>query len=455
MSNKNISFTRTMLSIAIPVTLQNLLFSSFTLIDTVMVGSLGDLPLAAVGMAGKWSWFLGVVLYGFTSGASVFIAQYFGAGDERGIHRTYGLMSILSMAVSLLFTALALCFPELIIRFFTQDAAAVEAAKPYLRIIALSYPFLALTRSGSTLLQSTQKVSIPFVAAACSVATNILFNALLIFGLCGFPALGISGAAIASVMATAVNAAVIYLLGIKQKTLLVAPFKRMFDISRPFIKEYLDIAAPAMFNETIWALSYLIYCSIYGHMSTEAYAAITVVKSIEDLTCVAIFGLGSSCAVMIGSMIGRGDLHNAKRCAWYHIALTAALSAIFGLALIIARGAVMSLFGVSDVVRADASAVMMIFGLELVVHNLPYMMVCGIFRAGGDTRTGLIVDLISAYLIGIPITAAAGLLLHMSVPATYLIMYLVEDVFKVFVYGKHLISNKWIRPVVKAPIADA
>lgn len=444
-----------MLSIAIPVTLQNLLFSSFTLIDTVMVGSLGDLPLAAVGMAGKWSWFLGVVLYGFTSGASVFIAQYFGAGDERGIHRTYGLMSILSMAVSLLFTALALCFPELIIRFFTQDAAAVEAAKPYLRIIALSYPFLALTRSGSTLLQSTQKVSIPFVAAACSVATNILFNALLIFGLCGFPALGISGAAIASVMATAVNAAVIYLLGIKQKTLLVAPFKRMFDISRPFTKEYLNIAAPAMFNETIWALSYLIYCSIYGHMSTEAYAAITVVKSIEDLTCVAIFGLGSSCAVMIGSMIGRGDLHNAKRCAWYHIALTAALSAIFGLALIIARGAVMSLFGVSDVVRADASAVMMIFGLELVVHNLPYMMVCGIFRAGGDTRTGLIVDLISAYLIGIPITAAAGLLLHMSVPATYLIMYLVEDVFKVFVYGKHLISNKWIRPVVKAPIADA
>ena len=455
MSNKNISFTRTMLSIAIPVTLQNLLFSSFTLIDTVMVGSLGDLPLAAVGMAGKWSWFLGVVLYGFTSGASVFIAQYFGAGDERGIHRTYGLMSILSMAVSLLFTALALCFPELIIRFFTQDAAAVEAAKPYLRIIALSYPFLALTRSGSTLLQSTQKVSIPFVAAACSVATNILFNALLIFGLCGFPALGISGAAIASVMATAVNAAVIYLLGIKQKTLLVAPFKRMFDISRPFTKEYLNIAAPAMFNETIWALSYLIYCSIYGHMSTEAYAAITVVKSIEDLTCVAIFGLGSSCAVMIGSMIGRGDLHNAKRCAWYHIALTAALSAIFGLALIIARGAVMSLFGVSDVVRADASAVMMIFSLELVVHNLPYMMVCGIFRAGGDTRTGLIVDLISAYLIGIPITAAAGLLLHMSVPATYLIMYLVEDVFKVFVYGKHLISNKWIRPVVKAPIADA
>ena len=168
----------------------------------------------------------------------------------------------------------------------------------------------------------------------------------------------------------------------------------------------------------------------------------------------AIFGLGSSCAVMIGSMIGQGNIDDAKRCAWYHIALTAALSAAFGLVLIVLRGAVMSLFGVSDIVRADASALLLIFGLELVVHNLPYMMVCGIFRAGGDTRTGLFVDIISAYLIGIPITAVVGLLLHMSVPMTYLIMYLVEDVFKVIIYGRHLISCKWIRPVVSAANTD-
>ena len=455
MSGKRASFTRTMLAIAIPVTLQNLLFSSFTLIDTVMVGSLGDLPLAAVGMAGKWSWFLGVVVYGLTSGASVFIAQYYGAGDKRGIQRTYGLMSMMIMAVSLLYSLVALCAPEFIIGFFTKDAAAVETAKTYLRIIALSYPFLALTRSGSTLLQSTQKVSIPFIAAACSVATNLVFNALLIYGLCGFPAMGVAGAAIASVLANAVNAAVIYLLGWKQKTMLFAPVSHLLDISRSFVKDYLRVGAPAMFNETVWALSYLIYCAIYGHMSTEAYAAITVVKSIEDLTCVAIFGLGSSCAVMIGSMIGRGEMEDAKRCAWYHLALTAALSFVFGMVLIVMRGTVMSLFGVSDVVRADASAVMLIFGLELVVHNLPYMMVCGIFRAGGDTRTGLIVDIISAYLIGIPITAFVGLVLHWSVPATYLVMYLVEDAFKVIVYGRHTLSYKWIKPVIKQNSNDA
>jgi len=440
-----------MLAIAIPVTLQNLLFSSLTFVDTLMIGALGDLPLAAVGMAGKWTWFLGIVLYGCTSGAAVFIAQYFGAGDERGIHRTYGLMSLLCVGTGLIFTALALLIPRRIVGAFTNDPAALETGTLYLRIVALAFPFQAIRRSTGTLMQSTQEVVIPFLSAVASVATNIVLNALLIFGLCGFPALGIAGAAIATVIASAVDAAFIHIAGWMKRTALCMPVKNMFAIDRSFVMRYLKIGAPAFVNEGIWALSYLIYCAIFGHMSTEAYAAITVVKSIEDLTCVAIFGLGSPCAVMIGSMIGQGDIDGAKRCARYHLILTAALSAVLGLGLIALRGVILSLFGVSATVRADASAVMMIFGLELVAHNLPYMMVCGVFRAGGDTRTGLIVDIFSAYLIGIPITAAAGLLLHLSVPATYLIMYLVEDVFKVFVYGRHALSGKWIRPVVQLP----
>jgi len=440
-----------MLSIAIPVMLQNLLFSSLTFIDTLMIGSLGDLPLAAVGMAGKWSWFMGIVLYGCTSGAAVFIAQYFGAKDEDGIQRTYGLMSILCMATAAVFTAAALLFPERIVGAFTNDPAAIETGTLYLRIVCLAFPFQAIRRSTGTLMQSTQQVVIPFLSAIVSVVTNVVLNALLIFGLCGFPALGVAGGAIATVIAAAADAVCIHAAGLVKKTVLCMPVRKMFAIDRAFVMRYLKIGAPAFINEGVWALSYLIYCAIYGHMSTEAYAAITVVKSIEDLTCVAIFGLGSSCAVMIGSLIGQGDIPGAKRCAWYHIKLTVVLSAVLGLALIALRGTILSLFGVSDVVRADASAVMVIFGLELVAHNLPYMMVCGIFRAGGDTRTGLIVDIISAYLIGIPITAAAGLLLHLSVPATYLIMYLVEDVFKVFIYGKHALSYKWIKPVVDHP----
>lgn len=437
-----------MLSIAIPLTLQNLLFSSFTLIDTVMVGRLGDLPLAAVGMAGKWSWFLNIVLFGCTSGAAVFIAQYFGAGDHKGIHRTYGLMSILALAASLVFAGCALLIPEVVVGMFTSDPQAIATASVYLRCIAVSYPFQAMAKSAGTLLQSTQRVIIPFVGAACSVVTNVVLNALLIFGLCGFPAMGVAGAAIASAVAAVVNCAVIYALALSRNTMMRAPLKEMLAINRSFVREYVRIGAPAMFNETIWALSILIYSAIFGHMSTEAYASITVVKSIEDLSCVAIFGMCSACAVMIGSYVGQGDYERAKACARYHILLVTVFSVVIGAALILLREAIMSLFGVSQVVRADSMAVIMIYGAEMALRNIPLMLVVGTFRAGGDTKYGLIVDSISAYLIGIPVTAFAGLVLHLSVPATYAIMYCVEDGLKSVIYGRHFFSGKWIKPVV-------
>ncbi|MDO4741239.1 MAG: MATE family efflux transporter, partial [Eubacteriales bacterium] len=274
MSKRSAGFTRMMLSIAIPVTLQNLLFSSFTLIDTLMIGRLGDTPLAAVGMAGKWSWFFSIVLFGCTSGAGVFIAQYFGAQDTRGIHRTYGLMSMLTLGASAIFMLAALIMPQTIVSLFTRDEQAVRIGASYLRIIALGYPFQAMAKSGGTVLQSTQKVVIPFIGAACSVVTNIVLNALLIFGLCGFPALGVEGAAIASAIAAVVNVSVIYLAGLRGRTLLRAPIRDMLNISRGFVRDYVRIAAPVLLNETTWSLGILIYSSIFGHMSTQAYAAV-------------------------------------------------------------------------------------------------------------------------------------------------------------------------------------
>jgi len=437
-----------MLSIAVPLTLQNLLFSSFTLIDTVMVGRLGDLPLAAVGMAGKWSWFLNIVLFGCTSGAAVFIAQYFGAGDKKGIHRTYGLMTMLALAASVVFMLCALLIPETVVRLFTSDPEAIAAASVYLRLIALSYPFQALAKAAATLLQSTQRVVIPFIGAACSVVTNVVLNALLIFGLCGFPAMGVAGAAVASAVAAVVNMLVIYGLGLAKDTMLRAPLSAMLDISRGFVRDYIRVGAPAMFNETVWAMSILIYSSIFGHMSTEAYAAITVAKSIEDLTCVAVFGMCSACAVMIGSYVGQGRYDAAKACAKYHIIVVTVMSAVIGASLFILKEPIMSLFGVSETVRADSLSVIMIYGAEMALRNIPLMFVVGTFRAGGDTKYGLIVDTFSAYLIGIPLTAFAGLVLHMSVPVTYAIMYFVEDFLKTIVYGKHFFSGKWIKPVV-------
>lgn len=442
------SFTRTMLSIAVPVTLQNLLFSSFTLVDTLMIGALGDTPLAAVGMAGKWTWFLTIVFFGFSSGASVFIAQYFGAGDTPGIHRTYGLMTLGTQAVSLLFMAAALLCPEAIIRLFSSDGEVIALGASYLRIIALSYPLQALARGGGTLLQSMQRVAAPFIAALASVAVNVALNALLIFGLCGFPALGVQGAAIASVAAALVNAAVIYAMGCARGSVLRVRLSAMLAFDGAFVRDFARVSMPAMLNETTWAIGNLLYSAIFGHMGTGAYASITVVRAIEDLTSVAVMGLCSSCAVMIGSYIGRGDVHNTKLCARRHVQLTVGFSVLMGAGMLLLRAPLLSLFGISAAVRQDAMTVLTMYAFEMTLRNIPAILVMGVFRSGGDTRYGLIVDCITLYLIGLPLTAAAGLLLHMSLPATYLIMYLSEDVVKCAVYLRHMRSGKWIRPVI-------
>ena len=209
------------------------------------------------------------------------------------------------------------------------------------------------------------------------------------------------------------------------------------------------VSAPALLNETVWSMGNLMYSAVFGHMGTGAYAAITVVKSIEDLTSVAFMGLCSSCAVMIGNFIGRGETGRARDCARRHLALTIGFSVLIGGVVLLLRAPLLSLFGVSSAVRQDAAAVLIIYALEMTLRNIPLILVVGIFRAGGDTRFGLIVDSLSLYLIGLPATGAAGLLLHWSVPVTYLVMYLSEDVLKCVVYGLHMRSGRWIRPVTQ------
>ena len=212
-------FWRSALRLAIPIALQNLLLSSFTLVDTVMIGSLGDVPLAAVGMAGQWSWVMNILFFGVNSGASVFLAQYWGVRDVRGIQRTFGLLLVGALAPALLFTGVGLLAPGFVMRLFTKDPVVIEQGCSYLTAACFSYVALALSQAASTLLRSTEEVRLPVAASLCSVLTNALLNYALIFGRFGAPAMGLRGAAIATAIAAWVNVAVLYgaALGVIQR----------------------------------------------------------------------------------------------------------------------------------------------------------------------------------------------------------------------------------------------
>ena len=435
-------------TMSLPIMISMLVQALYNVVDSMFVARVSENALTALSMAFPIQNLMIAVSTGLGVGLNAVLSRALGAKDEKGVNRaaTNGIMLLFICGLVFMLGGATIVRPYFEMQ--TDIAEIVESGVDYTTIVMLGSMGIFMQILFERLLQSTGRVMIPFIGSLISVAVNIALNALLIFGLCGFPALGVQGAAIASLVSAVVGALVIYGAGIAKKTLLRTGRSGLVGITGSFIRDFARVSMPAMLNESAWALGNLLYSSVYGHMGTGAYASITVVKSIEDLTSVAVMGLCSSCAVMIGSAIGRGDVPLSKLCAKRHVQLTIGLSVLIGAGMLALRQPLLSLFGVSQAVRDDALTVLAICALEMVLHNIPSILVMGVFRAGGDTRFGLIVDCITLYLIGLPLTMLAGLYLHWSVPMTYLVMYLSEDIIKCSAYLLHFRSYKWIRPVI-------
>ena len=435
-------------TMSLPIMISMLVQALYNVVDSMFVARVSENALTALSMAFPIQNLMIAVSTGLGVGLNAVLSRALGAKDEKGVNRaaTNGIMLLFICGLVFMLGGATIVRPYFEMQ--TDIAEIVESGVDYTTIVMLGSMGIFMQILFERLLQSTGRVMIPFIGSLISVAVNIVLNALLIFGLCGFPALGVQGAAIASLVSAVVGALVIYGAGVAKKTLLRTGRSGLVGITGGFIRDFARVSMPAMLNESAWALGNLLYSSVYGHMGTGAYASITVVKSIEDLTSVAVMGLCSSCAVMIGSAIGRGDVPLSKLCAKRHVQLTIGLSVLIGAGMLALRQPLLSLFGVSQAVRDDALAVLAICALEMVLHNIPAILVMGVFRAGGDTRFGLIVDCITLYLIGLPLTMLAGLYLHWSVPMTYLVMYLSEDIIKCSAYLLHFRSYKWIRPVI-------
>ena len=372
-------FTRTLLSIAVPVTLQNLLASSFTLIDTMMIGKLGDTPLAAVGMAGKWTWFLTIVFFGFSSGASVFISQFYGAGDDAGMRRTYGLMTVGTQAAALLFMLAALLFPDGIVRLFSSDEQAIALGASYLRIIALSYPFLALTRGGGTLLQSTGDVMIPFVGSLISVAVNITLNALLIFGLCGFPALGVQGAAIATVIGQLIGAAAALWFN-RVKNPVIHVRLKGYRFLWQDVADIYRVGLPTIVMQAIGSVMTFAVNGILLGVSSTAVAFFGIYYKLQNFLMMPVNGLGQAAIPVVGFNYGSGQSDRVKQ-AWKVLLPTGVVFALCGTAVFLLFPAqLLGLFSASDEMLAFGVPALRIISVTFLFAVITIL--CGYFASG-------------------------------------------------------------------------
>ncbi len=441
------TFWRSTLLLALPIALQNLLSSSLSIIDNVMIGQLGDIAVGAVGEAAQVAFLINIFLFGVTAGGAVFAAQYWGRGDTAGIRRTYGLVMLCCITLSTVAAILVSSFPHVVLGLYTNSAPIIELGSQYLRVAAFSYIGIAINLGFCTILRSVEQVRLPVIANLISVAVNVFFNAALIFGLWGFPKLGVVGAAIDTVIASFINPLVIFSVSFFKRYVLRCPIREMFRFPKGFVAHFFKIALPVFFNEAMWAIGVAGTNMVYGRMGETNIAALTIARTVENIAFVLIIGLCNACGVLIGKSIGEGKSDLAKTYGKRFTLLVPMLCILLGATVILLRTPILSLFAISDEALSTAMMLLLIYGLEMPLRNLPYISIVGIFRPGGDTRTGMIYDMSCLWCVALPLTIVLGLILKLPFLLVYLLMLVCEDIPKSTLCVRHMLSGKWVRSV--------
>lgn len=447
----DMGFWRVALKLAFPVAMQNLLTSSFILVDTIMVGQLGDLPLSAVGMAGQFGWFLNMITFGMCSGAAVFISQYWGAKDTAGIRRTYGIAVVSVCLISALFFVIGLLFPEGVVRIFNREPDVVEAGAAYLRIACWSYLATGVNMVFCIVLRSTENVKLPMYVSLVTTVLNAFMDYGLIFGAFGMPEMGIRGAALATVISAWAGPVLILAVSAIQRNMLITPLKELFGFNRRSIAQYYEKATPVIINETLWGLGTLLFSIIFANLGYQYYAAVTIFRTFDNIAFVFFIGLCNASSIMVGKNVGAGHIKRAVEDSRRFVLFVSLCSVLTGVLIIIFRFQLASVFNLSGSITQETlkltASLLLVYGIELPMRNLPYILIVGTFRPGGDTKIGMKLDLLSLWLCSVPLTTLAAFVFKLPFIAVFAIMYIAEDYLKVILCVKYYFTYNWLRPV--------
>lgn len=443
-------FWKTAIPLALPIALQNLMAASFSLIDTFMVAGLGGTVLSAVGMASQYTWLFNIVIFGLASGTALFVSQFWGVKDMSAIRRTQGMSLLLGVGTGLLFFAVGIIFPEEILTIFNKDPQVVEIGASYIRFACFSYPAYAFNFVLYTVLRSTEKVRLPMILSVFNAAINAVLNYGLIYGKLCLPEMGAAGAALATSLSCWTTTVLLCAVCLIQKSIVIASPKKLFSFTKKQFSSFMRKTFPAILNEGVFALGTTVLNIILSNLSVEAYAGVTILRTVENLAFVFIVGLCNACSIIIGKSIGAGDIIGAKKDATRFLFIMPVFSIITSVILILLRSPLVSLFTYSgeytDTAVASALFCILVYAIDMPLRNIPYLTIVGIFRPGGDPKTGMICDVSALWLISIPLTAILASL-GVPFPIVFICMYLSEDIPKSILCIWYYVSGKWIHPV--------
>jgi putative MATE family efflux protein len=447
------SFLREMLTIAIPISFQQLINASLNMIDVLMVGQLGETSIAALGLSNQVFFVFILLLFGLTSGMAIFTAQFWGKQEIDPIRKVLGMSILVSSLIALLFTLAATLMPRNVLGFYTNDTEVIDIGSRYLRIVGFSYIPVALATSYIATLRSIQLVKITVVATTTALIFKTILGYLLIFGVGNFPALGVRGAAIGTASGWTLELILLLIFIYAQKTPLAANPLTFFSFDMAFFGRVLKTTLPALANELFWSLGITTYNAVYAHIGTDAIAAINVNATMEELGFVVFMGLGNACAVMVGNRIGAGKKEEAYETVRRIIIISVSAAWVVGIIVLLLRDVVTNLYDLSPSGVNNVRMLMLMMACTLWIRMFNFSTFIGALRAGGDTRFALIMEICSIWLIGVPAAYIGAFVLHLPVYYVYL-MVIMEEAAKAFVSGWRFRSKKWIHDLVNIPAAE-
>ena len=449
LDKENKAFYKLLISLCIPMIIQNLISSSVNVIDTVMISSLGESSVASIGVANQFFFLFNMTLYGITGGAGIFISQFFGKKDINNIRSVTGLSTILAFIVSCLFFLPALVSPKLIINIFSNDTEVVKLCIQYFSIIAFSYPIIAVSTVFSMGARGVRNPKLGMICSTIALGTNIILNYGLILGNFGLPALGVKGAAIATVIARIIELVLIisYVYFIKKDYVLRFNLSDVKRIKSEFLKTFISKSLPIFLNDSLWAFGTVLYSVAYSKAGTSAIAASQIATSTGNFFIMTSVCIANGAAIMLGNELGADHIDKAIRYSKKFSILVTLTGLLFGILLIANIPLLLKVFNVSESLSPDIIKIFIIMGILMALKAFNTFIVIGVLRSGGDTKYSLFLELGCMWLVSLPLTFLAafnGAPIFMLVLLTY-----TEEIAK-FLFGlPRALSKKWATNLVK------
>ncbi len=439
---------KTLLTLAVPIALQNLIVYSTNLMDTLMLGRVGEVQLSAAAMANQLFFVMMVLGFGIGSGSNVLISQYWGKGDRKAAKQVMSVALRTGLLVSLVFMALAVLAPAQVMRIFTPDPLAISEGAKYLRIMGCSMPFTMMASVMIMTLRPLGSVGISLYSSSVSLVVNVFLNWVLIFGKLGAPALGVTGAAIATLIARVIELLIVAVYLFRYEEKLTLRFDDLKTQDKAMVKDFVANCVPIMFNELLWSLGMSAVTAIIGQMSTGFMAANGIYASVNQIMMVAIFGLSNSGAVLVGKAIGSGQREKVGPIAAMLLSGALLWGLLMGTMLFFGRGFLLSFYTLTPETHRLAMGVMAVGSVVIIFQSLANASLIGVLRGGGDARFVLLVDTIFLWLVSIPLGALAGFYFKLPPPVVYCVLK-ADELLKVLFSITRILRGRWVRDVTR------